>query len=156
MRFLFTLFIITLLFWACSSNEEFTGYERVDVRLWYLFESFEEEGRLRGLEIDLRAEGITAEISEIASSGVAGLCQFVPELPNAITIDATFWANSSAEFKEFVVFHELGHCFLDRGHLEDSFSNGSCVSIMRSGLGSCEDNYSPSTRAEYLDELFLE
>ncbi len=57
-------------------------------------------------------------------------------------------------FREFVVFHELGHCDLGRDHRDEAFDNGVCVSIMRSGLGDCRDYYHPRTREGYLDELF--
>jgi hypothetical protein len=53
-----------------------------------------------------------------------------------------------------VVFHELGHCYLGRGHSEETHPNGVCKSIMRSGNGGCFDNYNSTTREAYLDELF--
>jgi len=56
--------------------------------------------------------------------------------------------------KELIVFHELGHCFLQRGHREDALPNGACVSIMRSGIEDCLDNYTSETRSFYIDELF--
>jgi hypothetical protein len=56
--------------------------------------------------------------------------------------------------KEYIVFHELGHCVLNRPHTEDSFSNGVCSSIMRSGNGGCYDYYNRFTRQYYVDELF--
>lgn len=71
-------------------------------------------------------------------------------------MDETFWNTTSDRGKEFVVFHELGHCFLLRNHLEDTFLGGTCTSIMRSGTGSCRDNYGRLTRETYLDELFDE
>ena len=55
-----------------------------------------------------------------------------------------------------IFFHELGHCVLFRGHREDVNQNGSCVSIMRSGIEECWDNYRSTTREIYLDELFDE
>jgi len=95
-----------------------------------------------------------AEIIEIEENGVAGTCSYGSHTPRFIEIDATFWNQTGDNFKEFVVFHELGHCVLLRGHREDAHSDGSCVSLMRSGLGGCIDNYRPSTREGYLDELF--
>ena len=71
-----------------------------------------------------------------------------------MTIDKTFWNRSSELYKEFVVFHELGHCVLDRNHKEDKDSRGRCLSIMRSGLGDCLDAYSSANRTYYLNELF--
>jgi len=71
-----------------------------------------------------------------------------------VTVDRDFWLNSNGNFQEFIVFHELGHCFLHRGHREDSDAQGACISIMRSGLEDCQDNYNLLTREQYIDELF--
>ncbi|MEM7104852.1 MAG: hypothetical protein AAF502_17070 [Bacteroidota bacterium] len=129
-------------------------YPGVAEALWPYFHKFEEEGTLRGLEIDLTASGITGVIEAIDEDGVAGQCTYYSHQSNAISVDQEFWNISSPLWKEFIVFHELGHCFLDRGHTEDAFSNGVCTSLMRSGLGDCFDNYSDDTRSYYLDELF--
>jgi len=69
-------------------------------------------------------------------------------------IDKAFFNQTSELLKEMVIFHELGHCVLFRGHREATYSNGTCASIMRSGVEGCRDNYRASTRAAYLDELF--
>lgn len=69
-------------------------------------------------------------------------------------IDLEFWERANILNKEFVVFHELGHCTLFRAHKEGVDANGICVSMMRSGLEDCRDNYSAITRATYWDELF--
>jgi len=104
--------------------------------------------------VDLTDAGITGVIEEIDEDHVAGQCAFPRNRPNEVTVDESFWVRGSDLFKEFIVFHELGHCYLFRPHLEDQFSNGACVSIMRSGNGSCLDNYRNSTREFYIDELF--
>ena len=94
-------------------------------------------------------------IEEIDEQHVAGQCSYGRfRNPRLVTIDASFWRRSSDRFKEFIVFHELGHCYLNRGHLESAFSNGVCVSIMRSGVGDCFDNYHVNTREYYINELF--
>jgi len=87
-------------------------------------------------------------------NNVIGTCQYGGFTADRITIDDLFWERSSNLGKEFVVFHELGHCFLHREHLEDSTSNGICVSLMRSGNGECRDAYNARNREFYLDELF--
>jgi len=129
-------------------------YPGVDPVLWPYFRAFEGEGASRGLNIDLKSIEITGVIEELEEEGVAGQCSYASHRPNHIVIDRQFWMNSSDLYKEFVVFHEIGHCFLLRDHREDQYTNGTCVSIMRSGLGDCRDNYNPSNRAFYLDELF--
>ena len=140
-----------------TEEEEFLPIDQfpgVDPALWSYFSSFEEEAAARGLDIDLFAANITGEIAEIDEEHVAGRWTFSSAAPNAVTIDKSFWDQSSQLFREFVVFHELGHCFLGRGHEEGTNVNGTCKSIMRSGVEDCRDNYRTTTRAAYLNELF--
>lgn len=151
---------ITLLFilQSCAKETETENiqYFNVDPALWELYASFENEASKRGMEIDLNELGISAEISNIHENGVAGLCQYGSAINNHITIDLPYWNRSGASYREFVVFHELGHCALERGHDESQNNAGLCLSIMRSGVESCRDAYNVSNRSIYLDELFLE
>ncbi len=156
--------LFTLTFIACqkesadvaelSTEEVAKSYANVPAALWPYFQRFEEEAQLRGETIDLSTKNITAEIMEISESGVVGTCSFSSHEPNHIVIDQSFFNQTGDLFKEMVVFHELGHCVLFRGHREDVYADGTCVSIMRSGLEGCHDNYRNHTRDTYLDELF--
>jgi len=137
-------------------QQQEVGYTDVDQRLWEYYKQFEEEGKKRGLNINLRTTQISGEIDAIHDNNVIGTCEYGRFYNNHITIDDSFWSRSSILGKEFVVFHELGHCFLNRGHKEDSTSEGLCVSLMRSGNGGCTDAYNSRNRAYYLDELFSE
>lgn len=165
--FLSLILILSTLsfFTACQPDEELDltteeellplgQFPGVDPALWSYFANFEAEAAARGLDIDLYVSNITGEIAEIEEEHVAGRCTFSSAAPNAVTIDKTFWDQSSVLFREFVVFHELGHCFLGRGHEEGTNPNGTCTSIMRSGVEDCRDNYRTTTRTAYLDELF--
>ncbi len=129
-------------------------YPDVDQALWTYFEAFEEAAASRGKQIDLSALGVIGQIEEIEQDHVAGQCTWNSAAPEIVTIDLEFWNSSSNSWKEFVVFHELGHCVLNRDHREDHYSDGTCVSLMRSGLGGCIDNYNSDTRNIYLNELF--
>ena len=135
-------------------EEVVVGYPNVDERLWIYFERFEQEGERRGYTRDLRAARITGMIQTISDDGVAGSCSYSSINPNHVTIDLEFWNRASDRAREFVVFHELGHCDLARGHREDANAVGLCLSIMRSGLGDCRDAYSTINRPDYIDELF--
>ena len=139
-----------------NTSVESKSYANVPVELWDYFERFENEASLRGENIDLSTKNLTAEIMEITENGVAGTCSFSSHEPNHIVIDQSFFNQTSDLFKEMVIFHELGHCVLFRGHREDSHPNGTCVSIMRSGIEGCRDNYRNTTRPAYLNELFGE
>jgi len=157
--------LLLLLFTACSyiENEpavvpepapDARAYPGVDEALWLYFARYEQEAARRGVEAELVAAEITGTIENLPGEQVAGQCNYHSHEPNHVTIDQDFWEHASERFKEYVVFHELGHCHLLRGHREEAFPDGTCRSIMRSGTGSCRDNYRAETRSGYLDELF--
>jgi hypothetical protein len=129
-------------------------YPGVDERLWPHFAEFESEAAVRGLNIDLIRLNIEGVIESIDEDNIAGMCQYGGNQPRLLTVDENFWNRSDYLYREFIVFHELGHCALSRDHSEIESTKGICQSIMRSGLTGCRDNYRTSTRDQYLDELF--
>ncbi len=131
-------------------------YDGVETELWEHFENFEKAAAERGVRIDLAAAGITGSIGKIHTPGLVGICNHNADTPNHVMIDIDFWRNASQLAKEMIIFHELGHCFLHRGHNDDQHHNGTCKSIMRSGKGGCLDLYNNSNRGDYMDELFTE
>ena len=110
------------------------SYPGVDEALWPYYARFEQEALERGFVFDLRQLTITGVIEEIDDDGVAGQCNYHSHQPNHVIIDQEFWSRAGDRGREFVVFHELGHCVLARNHREATFSNGTCRSIMRSGV----------------------
>ena len=152
------LFILLILSWSgCREGLlDFVQakYPDVNRELWTHFETFETEGARRGIFIDLATSEITGSIEPLHQDGVAGSCSYGFSNPGSIKIDRTFWQRSSNLIREMIVFHELGHCYLKRGHLEDAFQSGYCISIMRSGTCCCRDAYTLENRDYYLDELF--
>jgi len=154
-KILFALPVLVL-FISCSKDiSSFQKrYDNVDPELWSHYAAFESEAEKRGFTYDLNNLRVSGEISEIHQAGVAGSCQYGSAIDNHVTIDETFWSKSSNLNREFVVFHELGHCALFRGHDERQNARGLCLSLMRSGTGSCRDAYSVENRDAYLDELF--
>ena len=162
----FFLFIILISFNACQQDSSSFAeieeevieidkqYPNVDSRLWPFFEQFETEAKLRGFNVNLNLSAISGSIDPLEGEHVAGQCTYSSRNPNHVTVDDQFWSNSNDLFKEFIIFHELGHCFLGRGHREGAFANGVCKSLMRSGVEDCLDNYRTTTRSAYIDELF--
>lgn len=160
------LFSLPIFFTSCINDQEelfaeetpeeepIFGYDGVEEELWEYYERFEAEAAERGYSINLRASNVTGEIAALDGDGVAGQCTYQSHLPNHVTIDLEFWSDASDRAKEFVIFHELGHCELGRDHREAATNTGTCISIMRSGLEGCRDNYNALTRETYLDELF--
>lgn len=155
--FLFAL--IAIVFSACQkdlSGDENTESISANIpsALAPYFETFREKALENNLIIDYESANITAEIKSINEGSVAGTCSTNGHDLRHITIDQNFWDQASHLLREMVVFHELGHCVLGRGHEESAFSNGICRSIMRSGLGTCRDAYIPQNRDYFIEELF--
>lgn len=133
-------------FYACEPEE----FQLIDSELRPYFERFEEEANKRGLSLEFGdLEGKLEELD-----GVGGQCVRNSALPNEVLIDIVFWTQASDADKEFIVFHELGHCVLNRSHLDTKNADGSCTSMMHSGVSGCRFTYNDSNREEYLEELF--
>lgn len=145
-----TLIILGLLAFSCTKEY---GYE-VDSEVLPFFEAFEAEGAARGIAIDLEAEGIGATIDFIRDNSTVGQCQTSDEGNRRVFIDRAFWEDYDFAEKEFIVYHELGHCFLQREHDNSVNGDNVCSSIMQSGISGCRNQYSATTREAYLDELF--
>ena len=131
-------------------------YPDVDEALWPYFQRFEAEAAARGLTVDLADAYITGYISDIPENQVIGQCSYSSNDPHRVTIDKPFWNQASDLEREFVVFHELGHCYLARVHDESMDAGGICLSIMRSGPGACRDVYNAASRSGLIQELFTE
>ena len=108
------------------------------------------------MSFDLKELNILGIIENIEEEGVAGHCKYGDHIDNEVTIDSDFWSRTNNVLREFVVFHELGHCVLLRDHDESVSDDGTCESLMRRGVQDCRDNYNSSTREGYLNELFSE
>lgn len=85
-------------------------------------------------------------------SSVVGMCTYRGGNTNYVDFSTSAWRAGSSTFKEMLVFHELGHCLLGRGHNNVSHNDGRKESLMNSYI------FSQSTyrayRDEYLKELF--
>ncbi len=135
------------------------SYPGVDEALWPYFERFEIEAAAQNIEVDLIQTETTGVIEDLEEENVAGLCSYSTDrqnhiIENHITIDLAFWNRFNDNIKEMIVFHELGHCVLRRGHTEGQLENGRCISIMRSGSEPCRDAYNAATKSYYIGELF--
>lgn len=162
LRSLSIMLFITFAFSACkdddfSSQEQasptVTTFQNVDARLWPFWREFEVQAARRGIDFDLSDWNLVGQIEPIAEENVAGTCSYGGNHPNTVTIDEEIWDELPEIYKEFIIFHELGHCVLFRDH-EEASNSGICASIMRSGLTRCRDNYNLNTRDSYLNELF--
>lgn len=138
---------------ACEKEELAPG-SQVDEALLIHFDRFLEAAAERGADYQAEVAELEGYIKEISRDGVVGQCHSSDEAPNIVEVDEDFWQSASYTEREYVVFHELGHCVLGRDHSDGRTAAGICESIMHSGLTSCKVNYSAGTREAYLDELF--
>lgn len=133
-----------------SSSPQLT----VDEAFQPYFEAFEAAGVARGLSVDLAAAEIGAVFSEELAAQTAGQCTGFSSGAHIIYINPESWSGRTGMEREFLIFHELGHCYLKRSHLDEADENGFCVSIMHSGEGGCTGRYTVLNREGLLDELF--
>jgi hypothetical protein len=91
--------------------------------------------------------------------GSAGRCSKDKHIRNLkketqlkVQILKSYWDNLNDNDKELLMYHELGHCLLNREHNEIILSDGSPKSIMRSHL--IEGFYTDVSKPYYLLELF--
>ncbi|MDP4854332.1 MAG: hypothetical protein NWR22_14175, partial [Saprospiraceae bacterium] len=143
--------ILFISFLSCQKEENLIAPE-VDERLTFFFESFIKEGSSRGQNINM--EDIIGQIIDVETDGVLGRCNQLTSGEKHLMIDRLFWETANMTEKEYVIFHELGHCALNRRHLDATNKDGTCTSMMQSGNGSCKMVYNAQNRSKYLDELF--
>lgn len=150
-RFVVALFIFAL---GCS-NDDSLNFSTVFVEedLQEYFNLFETEAAERGQIVDLQKAGIQGYIESNLNGSIVGQCR-ISDGERSVTIDAVYWRSATLYEREMLVFHELGHCYLERDHDDGANRNGTCKSIMHSGLTNCRMSYNQLTRSSYLDELF--
>jgi len=109
---------------------------------------FEAEGQARGW--DVQVTNLVVKLGDLPD-GMYGICHhgLTPE----IEVSRAYWPGATEEQREILLFHELGHCILEREHggeagrLDDRPS-----SLMAKGM--VQDWAWKTYRTEYLDELF--
>lgn len=156
-----TILFVCVIFFASSCQTDFMEEELpqnieadIQTELIPYFQTFRDQASEHGLTIDYQSANVTARIEQINEGSVAGTCSTNGHNIRDIIIDKAFWERSSNLIREMIIFHELGHCVLGRGHEEGAFENGICRSIMRSGLGNCRDAYNAENRDYFIEELF--
>jgi len=156
---LLTFSMLIIILSACSDG----GDLEIDDRLVPYYERFTSEAALRGVTFDpqdAQIEGYIDQLDNLVGGDILGFCQQPrPRFPlSSIYIDESFWAGATDLQREYVVFHELGHCFLNRDHPQPDpvDSLGNCSSIMAAGDANCNglESYNEDRRPLLLDELF--
>lgn len=138
MKKLLFLFGLILIFQNCRRDSEFgaePGVIDVDPAFESFVQEFTEEGTKRGEVIDFSETGLIVEFSDGAAEvngGTGNTIGFCVRGGYHIVIDKTDWTAASEISRNFLLFHELGHCALSRGHKNNRFTNSDTwESIMR-------------------------
>lgn len=152
---LFCLLLILLLF-GCKKDDA-VEYN-VDSDFEEYVQRFIDEGAARGVDIDFSDTGLLIEYSERNVEGASGYCYLGN---HHIVIDKSEWTALTDTQKEYLIFHELGHCELDRRHKNDQFDNSLWKSLMRGDpLVGTQINipvpYFGFRKNYYRDELFIQ
>ncbi len=115
-------------------------------------DGFFEEAFNRNVDLNLSDFNLEIKLEDIQDH--AGTCN---TRNSVIRIDEETWLNIDDQQKEWLIYHELGHCILERSHNNNKASNGECLSFMNEQMSNpdCSSNlYSVMWRDYYLDELF--
>ncbi|AWW00174.1 putative metallopeptidase [Arcticibacterium luteifluviistationis] len=163
-------FFLLLASLGCEKEDLVFEY-RINDSLKIYVNNFYEEADKRGL--NLQEENLIVDFVDSLDEDLCGQC----ERPGGkdeqqrkvlISITSACWDQEPQQNREALVFHELGHCLLNREHKEILFSSGAPKSIMTRVLDGpyqpCEyvinDNGSACNktvrRQYYIDELFNE
>ena len=147
---------ISILFFAFLSGCKKDEFNVPDDFIVYVHR-FENEAKLRGKIIDTQKIGLKVEFADFTGKDYVGLTTY--EDPITIQLDRTYWNSNSEIFREFVLFHELGHGILGiHEHRNDTLPDGEWKSIMRGPPANSQDHKIEydKHRDYYLDELFLD
>jgi hypothetical protein len=126
------LILIVVLFLVFDIYCTATTFYYVDSALTPYLDRFKHEAKIRGKSID--SSTLTLVFGETKTKlepSTVGTCLTgtVLGLFPVVTIDTSHWTTIQEYEKEELIFHELGHCLLERDHCSVK-ANGLSVSIM--------------------------
>lgn len=127
-------------------------------------QQFREEAQKRGKAV--ATDNLIIEFGQPSLKEACGECVLeAGKTPRIILAkNASCWQQVSTQERECLVFHELGHCLLNRSHVATPFPSGAFVSLMNPAdrtvyatcpypIGNDECDKRPR-RGYYVDELF--
>ena len=126
----------------------------VHKKLKLYIQRFEVFGKIiRGKDFNIGEIDMDFGNTKFISSKAVGWC-YINKLTKKPTmlVSAKWWKIASELEKELLVFHELGHCILRRGHTTQTTQLGVPVSIMYPSV--MPDVFYKNYRHYYIFELF--
>ncbi len=145
-------FVIGLCFISSCSREAI--YE-VDPAFEEYVQRFVDDAAKRGVVIDFSESGLRINFIRSISETAVGVCRG----DHLIEIEQEYWKGLNDSQREGLIYHELGHCELNRPHKNAKLKNGEWASRMRGAPIPEGDNavinYNGLRRTYYIDELFV-
>lgn len=92
-------------------------------------QQFEVMGNIKITNLIIQFAPVAQIKSDIFGGTVIGYCDVELGTPT-ISIDKDYWENASNAMKLELLFHEMGHCVLHRGHTSVTLPDGTPASIM--------------------------
>lgn len=150
-NFFFLFLALSLLSLSCSDEE---AEYNVPLTFQPYVDSFIVEAAKHGQTIDFSDTGLSIQFRDAVDQETGGVCKG----NHQIEIEKFFWEDLSEFDKEGLIYHELGHCELDRRHRNEKLANGEWASRMRGSPIPDGDNavinYAGSRLEYYREEFF--
>jgi len=118
--------------------------------------AFEQYGKVHTGDGRFSVGDIPINFGDTENENFQGVCFEYPDGTKEVIIRESWWNGASEEYRESLLFHELGHCRLDRDHIDDAVmtsSNRSYKISLMSSIIVGPGDYS-QYKSEYLTELF--
>lgn len=150
--------MVGLFLGGCHKNKP--GKYDIDPEIEPFLNFFLEEAQKRGRTFNLHVDGLIMKFSHL-EGGQIGLCHHT--VPLLIEFDSIYWKTIQGKKNEYnlkanIVFHELGHGLLKRGHDNSVLPSGDWKTIMCGGEKIDSRNWNVNFygfREEYyINELF--
>lgn len=161
------LLLFLCIFFACKDKEvlPMNGLINIAPTFQPYVDEFIQSAAERGFDIDFSDTGLSMQFSEQPLGTAARCLEFGDDRRGShmIEFDENLWAIAAPERRAFLVFHELGHCELNRAHDNGQLANGAWKTMMQGAITGSPLNSKNTGRPVvfygfrkdyYLDELF--
>lgn len=157
MKYLLLLLLLT----ACAKSPEYT----IDPELQPYVDAFTIDAQKHGIIATVPINVVLRSIGQ----PLYGVCRITDRsdisgtsVTRTITINSYWWASATEDSKQDVIYHEMAHCVLRRGHdnskktfTRDGIEYEAPKSLMfTSGLSRQYPEHYAAFRQYYIDELF--
>lgn len=143
---------LTLILSACARPH--VKVVRIDPAFQSLVNSFEADGSTVNFHVQIN--DLIVQFTDQLTSETLGECVQGDDATPTINIDAQDWYNETPEYQKIILYHELGHCVLDRVHVfTGTILKGNCsaTSIMYPYIEDFTNMYAENWQW-YVQELF--